>query len=272
MKKFRKAGAWLLTGAMLATTFAYAAPGTAKAADPFTGSLAKVDSVEVDGNIATISFNDGAVTGRITLLEDGIFRYNVDPSGEFGEYAKVRSGYPETGKIQAQPDDSENYTKPDAQMEDAGDAFTIKAKDGSTVIEFDKDTAKMTVRTGDKVVMEEAEALAIGSSSTVQTLVKHDQNNNGLAEEFFGGGTQNGRFVHTGEVINIANESKWVDGNVSSPSPFYYTTNGYGVLRNTWQNGSYDFGATDDGIVTATHNESEYDAYILCLQAMTALR
>ncbi len=262
MKKFRKAGAWLLTGAMLATTFAYAAPGTAKAADPFTGSLAKVDSVEVDGNIATISFNDGAVTGRITLLEDGIFRYNVDPSGEFGEYAKVRSGYPETGKIQAQPDDSENYTKPDAQMEDAGDAFTIKAKDGSTVIEFDKDTAKMTVRTGDKVVMEEAEALAIGSSSTVQTLVKHDQNNNGLAEEFFGGGTQNGRFVHTGEVINIANESKWVDGNVSSPSPFYYTTNGYGVLRNTWQNGSYDFGATDDGIVTATHNESEYDAYI----------
>lgn len=262
MKKFRKAGAWLLTGAMLATTFAYAAPGTAKAADPFTGSLAKVDSVEVDGNIATISFNDGAVTGRITLLEDGIFRYNVDPSGEFGEYAKVRSGYPETGKIQAQPDDSENYTKPDAQMEDAGDAFTIKAKDGSTVIGFDKDTAKMTVRTGDKVVMEEAEALAIGSSSTVQTLVKHDQNNNGLAEEFFGGGTQNGRFVHTGEVINIANESKWVDGNVSSPSPFYYTTNGYGVLRNTWQNGSYDFGATDDGIVTATHNESEYDAYI----------
>lgn len=262
MKKFRKAGAWLLTGAMLVTTFAYAAPGTAKAADPFTGSLAKVDSVEVDGNIATISFNDGAVTGRITLLEDGIFRYNVDPSGEFGEYAKVRSGYPETGKIQAQPDDSENYTKPDAQMEDAGDAFTIKAKDGSTVIEFDKDTAKMTVRTGDKVVMEEAEALAIGSSSTVQTLVKHDQNNNGLAEEFFGGGTQNGRFVHTGEVINIANESKWVDGNVSSPSPFYYTTNGYGVLRNTWQNGSYDFGATDDGIVTATHNESEYDAYI----------
>lgn len=148
MKKFRKAGAWLLTGAMLVTTFAYAAPGTAKAADPFVGSLSKVDSVSVEGNVAKISFNDGAVTGRITLLEDGIFRYNVDPSGEFSEYAQVRSGYPDTARIQAQPDDSDNYTKPAAQMEDTGDTFTIQAADGSTVIEFDKDTAKMTVRSG----------------------------------------------------------------------------------------------------------------------------
>lgn len=262
MKKFRKAGAWLLTGAMLVTTFAYASPGTAKAADPFVGSLTTVDNVTVDGNVATVTFNGGAVTGRITLLEDGIFRYNVDPSGEFSEYAKVRNGYPDKGKIPAQPDDSDNYTKPDAEMADEGDTFTIKAKDGSTVIEFDKDTAKMTVRTGNKVVMEEAAALNIGNSSTVQTLIKHDQNNNGLSEEFFGGGTQNGRFVHTGEVINIANESKWVDGMVSSPSPFYYTTNGYGVLRNTWQDGSYDFGATDGNVVTAMHKESEYDAYI----------
>lgn len=262
MKKFRKAGAWLLTGAMLVTTFAYASPGTAKAADPFVGSLTTVDNVTVDGNVATVTFNGGAVTGRITLLEDGIFRYNVDPSGEFSEYAKVRNGYPDEGKIPAQPDDSDNYTKPDAEMADEGDTFTIKAKDGSTVIEFDKDTAKMTVRTGNKVVMEEAAALNIGNSSTVQTLIKHDQNNNGLSEEFFGGGTQNGRFVHTGEVINIANESKWVDGMVSSPSPFYYTTNGYGVLRNTWQDGSYDFGATDGNVVTAMHKESEYDAYI----------
>ena len=35
-----------------------------------------------------------------------------------------------------------------------------------------------------------------------------------------GGGTQNGRFVHTGETINIANESNWTDGGVASPNPF----------------------------------------------------
>lgn len=264
MKKIRKAGAWLLAGAMAVSTLAYAMPSTVQAADGFTGTLSTVDSVSADGNIVNISFNGGAVEGRITFLENGVFRYNVDPSGEFSEYAKVRSGYPDTGRIQAQPDDSDRYTKPDAKVSDDADKFIITNNAGDTVIEFDKDTAIMTVKTGETVVMEEAAPLNIGSSSTVQTLVKHDETNynSSLREEYFGGGTQNGRFVHTGEVINIANESRWTDGGVSSPSPFYYTSNGYGVLRNTWQNGKYDFGATTEGVVTATHNENEYDAYI----------
>ena len=262
MKKTRKAGAWLLTAAMTISTFAYAAPVTVQAADPFSGSLSKVDSAEADGNVVEISFNDGAVTGRITFLENGVFRYNVDPSGEFSEYAKVRGGYPDTGRIQAQPDDSERYSHPAAAVEEDDDKFTIS--NGTTTIEFDKDTALMSVKTGDKTVMEEAAPLNIGSSGTTQTLVKHDETNYnaGLREEFYGGGTQNGRFVHTDETINISNESSWTDGGVSSPSPFYYTSNGYGVLRNTWQDGKYDFGETTDGVVTATHNENEYDAYI----------
>ena len=264
MKKIRKAGAWLLTGAMTISTFAYAVPSTVQAADGFAGTLSKVDSVDADGNVVEISFNDGAVKGRITFLENGVFRYNVDPSGEFSEYAKVRGGYPDTGKIQAQPDDSNRYTKPDVKVSDDADKFTITNEAGDTVIEFDKDTAIMTVKTGETVVMEEAAPLNIGSTSTTQTLVKHGTTNynSGLREEYFGGGTQNGRFVHTDEVINIANESSWTDGGVSSPSPFYYTSNGYGVLRNTWQDGKYDFGSTTEGVVTATHNENEYDAYI----------
>ena len=262
MKKTRKAGAWLLTAAMTISTFAYAAPVTVQAADPFSGSLSKVDSAEADGNVVEISFNDGAVTGRITFLENGVFRYNVDPSGEFSEYAKVRGGYPDTGRIQAQPDDSERYSHPAAAVEEDDDKFTIT--NGTTTIEFDKDTALMSVKAGNKTVMEEAAPLNIGSSGTTQTLVKHDETNYnaGLREEFYGGGTQNGRFVHTDETINISNESSWTDGGVSSPSPFYYTSNGYGVLRNTWQDGKYDFGETTDGVVTATHNENEYDAYI----------
>lgn len=262
MKKIRKAGAWLLAGAMTVSTFAYAVPSTVQAADGFTGVLNKVDSVDADGNVVEISFNDGAVKGRITFLENGVFRYNVDPSGEFSEYAKVRGGYPDTGRIQAQPDDSERYSHPDATVEEDDDKFTIS--NGTTTIEFDKDTALMSVKTGDKTVMEEAAPLNIGSSGTTQTLVKHDETNYnaGLREEFYGGGTQNGRFVHTDETINISNESSWTDGGVSSPSPFYYTSNGYGVLRNTWQDGKYDFGETTDGVVTATHNENEYDAYI----------
>ena len=262
MKKMKRAGAWLLTAAMTVSTFAYAAPKTVQAADAFSGSLTKVDSAKADGNVVEISFNDGAVKGRITFLEDGVFRYNVDPSGEFSEYAKPRGGQPDTGKIQAQPDDSDRYSHPDASVSEKDGTFAITS--GETTIVFDKDTALMSVKAGDKTVMEESAPLNFAGTTTVQSLVQHDATNYnaGLREEFFGGGTQNGRFVHTDKIINIANESGWVDGRVASPSPFYYTSNGYGVLRNTYMDGKYDFGSTTDGVVTATHNENEYDAYI----------
>lgn len=260
MIKLKKISGALLAFAMAMTTVTPYAAVSVHAAD-FSGTLATVDSATAKGNVVEVSFNGGAVKGKITFLEDGIFRYNVDPSGEFDEYAKVRSGYPDNAKIQAQPDDSDRYSHPNATVSEAGGVITIT--NGTTSILFDKNTALMTVKAGDKVVMEESAALSFNDSSTVQTLVQHDATsyNSKLPEQYFGGGTQNGRFVHTGQSINIANESKWNDGNVSSPSPFYYTSNGYGVLRNTWQNGVYDFGNTTPGTVTATHNENEFDAY-----------
>lgn len=112
----------------------------------------------------------------------------------------------------------------------------------------------MGISVGDRIVLTEKESLSIGNS-TVQTLSLNETDN------FYGGGTQNGRFVHTGEEINIANESGWVDGQVASPNPFYWSTAGYGVLRNTFSDGKYNFGKTDSSAVTATHNESEFDAY-----------
>ena len=58
---------------------------------------------------------------------------------------------------------------------------------------------------------------------------------------YYGGGTQNGRFSHKGEKIKIVNSNNWVDGGVASPNPFYWSTAGYGVVRNTWKPGEYDF-------------------------------
>ena len=56
--------------------------------------------------------------------------------------------------------------------------------------------------------------------------------------------------MHTGRKIQIVNESAWMDGGVASPNPFYYTTGGYGVLRNTFSDGLYDFGESDADVVT----------------------
>ena len=198
-------------------------------------ALNGIKSVEVDAkdkNIVWVTFGNG-YKGKFTFLDNNIFRYNVDPSGEFSEYAKVRGGYPSEGKIQQYPDTSKEYSHPNATVSNgANGSYEIKV--GDVVVTFDKD-AKMSIKVNGKTVMEEKEPLQVGNS-TVQTLVEHSETNysENLSEQYFGGGTQNGRIIHTGESINISNESGWNDGQVSSPNPFYYTNNGYGVLRNTW--------------------------------------
>ena len=220
-----------------------------------SNALQTVTEVKVDANkdyVVWVTFGN-KMKAKVTFLDNNIFRYNIDPSNEFSEYAKVRSGYPDTAKIQQYPDDSKNYAHPAASVTKVGAGYEIKA--GDVTIAFDE-TAKMTVKAKDKVVMQEKEPLTVGSSAS-QTIVK----NNAANEQFFGGGTQNGRIIHTGKTINIANESGWNDGQVSSPNPFYYTTNGYGVLRNTYQSGSYDFGSNKADTVRTTHSENEFDAY-----------
>lgn len=250
MIKARKVGKLFLSFAIAFSMVSSFKPMRVSAAN-FTGQLTKVDSVTNDSNVVEISFNDGAVKGRITFLENGIFRYNVDPTGKFEEYATPRSSS-HKATIQAQSDESDKYAHPEAKIKETNGSFEVST-DGTTIV-LDKATAKMTVKnaSGD-VVMSESESLNIGSR-TVQTLTQKKD------EYFFGGGTQNGRFTHKGKTINIANENKWTDGHVSSPNPFYWSTAGYGVLRNTFAQGSYNFG---NGIkdVKTTHNEAEFDAY-----------
>lgn len=56
---------------------------------------------------------------------------------------------------------------------------------------------------------------------------------------------QNGRFSHKGKVISIVNSNSWTDGGVASPTPYYWSTAGYGVMWHTFAKGRYDFGATE---------------------------
>ena len=215
--------------------------------------LSGIKSVEADKsekNVVWVTFTNG-YKGKLTFLDNGIFRYNVDPKGEFSEYATPRSSA-HKARIQQYPDDSDKYKHPEATVTNQGGAYTISA--GDVTVTFNQQ-ALMSVKSGNKVVLQETSPLSIGDRSVVQTLAKNDN------ENYYGGGTQNGRFVHTGKTINIANESGWNDGQVSSPNPFYWSTAGYGVLRNTFADGKYDFGETNSETATATHDEGEFDAY-----------
>lgn len=254
-----RVAAGVFAGALMAAALPAIVPASASAAAAnYQGSLTSVTNVEPNpdqANQVIITFDSDGTTieGRMTFLEDGIIHYVVDPSGNFNPYATPNSSS-HTARIQAQPDDDEIYETPEkVSVNTDGDAFTITA--GETTVSLDKGAALMTIADGEKTVMEETSPIQFNGNATVQTLAK------GNAENFFGGGMQNGRFIHTGNTINIANESNWVDGGVASPNPFYWSSDGYGVLRNTFASGSYNFGNGQD-VVTATHNDNKYDAYI----------
>lgn len=172
-----KVGKLCLASAMAFTTcvpFA-ATPIYAKDESSFKGVLASVDSVTVgkDKNIVDISFNGGKVKGRITFLEDGIFRYNVDPSGEFSEYATPRS-QSHKATIQAQSDDSNVYSKPEAKITDDGSAYKISA--GGATIVLDKNTAEMSiVNEANETVLDESAPLSIGNQTVQQLEQKSDE-------------------------------------------------------------------------------------------------
>ncbi|MDD3049022.1 MAG: glycoside hydrolase family 31 protein [Bacilli bacterium] len=265
MNLLKKAELGLLSVLTAFGTLSTLVPTKIMAAEEFRGQLETISSVVVDNNdnnIVYVNYNN-QVTAKITFLDNGIFRYNVDPTGKFAKYATPNSK-DHKARIQQYPDESDKYTHPEASVSTSNDTYTITS--GETTILLNKDKATMKVMAADKVVLEEKEALIINNNSTVQTLVANTN------ENFYGGGTQNGRFVHTGEEINVANESGWTDGQVSSPNPFYWSTAGYGVLRNTFASGKYNFGKADSTTVNTTHNEAEFDAYYFVSDASDAAK
>src|SRR5690606_19148970 len=82
-------------------------------------------------------------------------------------------------------------------------------------------------------------------------------------EYFFGGGVQNGRFTHKGKAILIENTNSWTDGGVASPTPFYWSNKGYGVMLYSFKKGRYDFGAKEKGTVILSHDSDYFDAFFM---------
>ncbi len=120
-------------------------------------------------------------------------------------------------------------------------------------------TGLMTVtnlKTGAVVVEETAPALFEKDRVTL-TLKEAPE------EYFYGGGVQNGRFSHKGRRIAIVNTNNWTDGGVASPTPYYWSTGGYGFMWHTFRPGHYDFGANEKGTVTLTHETDYMDVFFM---------
>lgn len=137
------------------------------------------------------------------------------------------------------------------------DRVVIRTK--AIEVDIDKATSLMTVRDmrRGKVVLQETEPILFEKNKVYLSFKENP------GEYFFGGGMQNGRFSHKGKVISIENQNSWTDGGVASPNPFYWSTEGYGVMFHTFKKGKYDFGANTPSTVRLHHDTDYLDAFIM---------
>ena len=153
----------------------------------------------------------------------------------------------------------ENPRRPVNQLKINDDASKVTIVSAKISIEIDKNTSLFKVMNNvtKKVAFEMLKPVEFKEGKVTLVLKENPQ------EYFYGGGVQNGRFSHKGNSIAIVNENSWTDGGVASPNPFYWSTNGYGMMWYTFKPGNYDFGARKKGEVILTHNTDYLDVFFM---------
>ena len=139
--------------------------------------------------------------------------------------------------------DNPRKTVSQIELNDQNGVITVQTK--NVKIDFDKKTTlfKVTNLKSGKVVAESVAPVQFEKGRVTVSLKEQNK------EYFYGGGVQNGRFSHKGQEIEIVNTNNWTDGGVASPTPFYWSTEGYGIMWHTFKPGKYDFGAAEKGKV-----------------------
>ncbi|MBF0818653.1 TIM-barrel domain-containing protein [Streptococcus acidominimus] len=192
--------------------------------------------------------------GQVSFYGDHVVRYHVVPEND--EFLEIptpsRPDRPAEILVKKLADYATNAT-PTLNTDER--SYIVENESVSVFLDKFKSTLKIVDKRTGKTVVEEVAPLELKNASAKQVLKAGDRT------QYFGGGTQNGRFTHKGEAIQIVNTNNWVDGGVASPNPFYWTTDGYGVLRHTFKPGIYDFERTDSNKVITTHQDSHFDAF-----------
>lgn len=152
-----------------------------------------------------------------------------------------------------------NPRKPVSKLAVSDETTQIVISSGTTAIQIDKQSQlfKVVNQTTKAAVLEFVKPILFEKDKVSLTL---KENTN---EYFYGGGVQNGRFSHKSKSIAIENQNSWTDGGVASPTPFYWSTAGYGMMWYTFKKGRYDFGAKDKGQVKLYHEADYLDVFFM---------
>lgn len=143
------------------------------------------------------------------------------------------------------------------EVKDGGNKVSISTND--ILFSMDKQTSQFSIlnRKTNKIVVESLKPVVFEDKQVSLELKENAD------EYFFGGGVQNGRFSHKGKVIAIENQNSWTDGGVASPTPYYWSTKGYGFMWHTFKKGSYAFGAKTAGTVKLAHDTDYLDVFFM---------
>ena len=185
---------------------------------------------------------------RFYIIADGIFRFIVDPTGEFA---------PLNPELTI-PNSSFNLKAfENSKVLVTDETFTIKT--GQYSIKFHRNPAIFSIFDDQlhRYRLMQASPLELGPNESKEIL---RQNKN---EFYFGGGMQNGRFSHKGKIIKIKNTNLSGDGAVATPISFFWSNAGFGEVRNTWKNGVYNFGADNEKKAIISHQTPIFDNYYL---------
>ncbi|MFI6493377.1 TIM-barrel domain-containing protein [Streptomyces sp. NPDC050564] len=198
------------------------------------------------GDLTSFSGRDGRYTieagqlrAQADFLADGQLRLQADPSGSLSDPAG-------TAIVRKQPAAQKHTTS-----FDAGAYYGIRSPDA--VLRVYKKPLRFGLYKADNrtPVWQEDKPLRWSTSGMRQSLAR------GADEQFFGGGEQNGSFAHRDRTMYVANSFDWNEGGYNNSQPFYLSSAGYGVFRNTFAPGVYDFGSP----VRTGQQERRLDAY-----------
>ena len=204
---------------------------------------------KINLNAVEIGFQDGQRM-LIDFYGPNIFRSFFDPQGGI-----LRD--PESNPQAQILVDNPRRKVGDLKISEDDKTFTITTS--KIKVAFDKQDALMQVTdlSTSKVVLRQISPIEFKKNSFSIALKEQPD------EYFYGGGVQNGRFSHKGTKILIENTNNWLDGGVASPTPFYWSTAGYGVMPYTFKKGQYDFGKTKEGQVTIEHDMKYFDCFFM---------
>ena len=131
----------------------------------------------------------------------------------------------------------------------------IMLKTAALMLRIDRKPLRFTLyRAGEATPLwRELQPLDIDPKQAVQVL------STDAAERFYGGGQQNGRYEFKGRELPVSYSGGWEEGDRPNPAPFLLSSKGWGMLRNTWSDGSYDL--RSDEQIALQHAEGRFDAY-----------